>query len=92
MFSLNEFVLKTVKGMINNYPDFQAIEYALNWYSKGVLTEIDLAEIEGMIEVKNTPNELIDSRTEKVKEPVNGNGDPDLEVINHLEMAVEPLT
>lgn len=92
MFSLNEFVLKTVKGMINNYPDFQAMEYALNWYSKGVLTESDLAEIEGMIEVKNTPDELIDSGTEEVKEPVNGNGYPDPEVINHLEMAVEPLT
>lgn len=46
MFSLNEFVMKTLNGMIGNYPEFQVREYALNWYSKGVLTEEDLTEIE----------------------------------------------
>ncbi len=46
MFSLNEFVMKTLNGMIGNYPEFQVREYALNWYAKGVLTEEDLAEIE----------------------------------------------
>lgn len=61
MFSLNGFALKTVKGMIGNYPDFQAMEYALDWYGKGVLTESNLAEIESMIEIKNTPDEVIEA-------------------------------
>lgn len=52
MFSLNNFIMKTLKGMIGNYPDFQVMEYALNWYSKGKLTEEDLAEIETMIEAQ----------------------------------------
>ena len=47
--------MKTLKGMIGNYPDFQVMEYALNWYSKGKLTEEDLAEIETMIEAQYIP-------------------------------------
>ena len=38
--------------MIGKYPDFQIREYALNWYSKGKLTEEDLAEIETLIEAQ----------------------------------------
>ena len=49
MFSIKEFVMKTLKGMIGNYPDFQVREYALNWYAKGTLTEEDLAEIEAIL-------------------------------------------
>jgi hypothetical protein len=50
MFSLNGFIMKTIKGMIGAYPDFQVREYASNWYSKGVLTEDNLAEIDVLIE------------------------------------------
>lgn len=50
MFSLNEFIMKTIKGMIGAYPDFQVREYSANWYSKGTLTEDDLAEIDVIIE------------------------------------------
>ena len=50
MFSLRDFVMETIRGMIGNYPDFQAMEYGLNWYSKGVLAETDLAEIQEGIE------------------------------------------
>lgn len=49
MFSIREFIMNTLKGMVGNYPDFQVREYALNWYSKGKLTEDDLAEIEEFI-------------------------------------------
>lgn len=52
MFSLNNFIMKTLKGMIGNYPDFQVSEYALNWYSKGKLTEDDLAAIDASIEAQ----------------------------------------
>lgn len=46
MFILKEFVLKTLRGMVGNYPEFQIREFALNWYAKGVLTDDDLATIE----------------------------------------------
>ena len=49
MFKIKEFVMKTLKGMIGNYPDFQVREYALNWYTKGVLTEEDLATIDNIL-------------------------------------------
>ena len=81
MFSLNDFVMKTVKGMIGNYPDFQAMEYALNWYTKGVLTESNLAEIEALIEEKNYPKELIKIGTEKIEESADDIGELELKVI-----------
>lgn len=52
MFSLNNFIMKTLKGMVGNYPDFQVMEYALNWYEKGKLTVEDLAEVETLIEAQ----------------------------------------
>lgn len=68
MFSITEFIMKTLKGMIGKYPDFQIREYALNWYSKGKLTEEDLAEIETLIEVQyivpEPPVEEIEDETE----------------------------
>ena len=50
MFSLNEFIMKTLKGMIGNYPDFQVREYSSNWFAKGVLTEDNLAEVDVLID------------------------------------------
>ena len=52
MFDIKDFVMKTLRGMIGKYPDFQVREYALNWYAKGKLTEEDLAEIDALIEVQ----------------------------------------
>lgn len=52
MFDIKDFVMKTLKGMIGAYPDFQVREYALNWYAKGKLTEEDLAEIDALIEAQ----------------------------------------
>lgn len=46
MFSLHDFVMNTLKGMVGNYPQFQVQEFALNWYAKGKLTEDDLATVE----------------------------------------------
>lgn len=73
MFKIKDFVMKTLKGMIGNYPDFQVREYALNWYAKGVLTEEDLATIENILcpieevgneEVEN--EEVVEETTEEV--------------------------
>lgn len=52
MFSITEFIMKTLRGMIGRYPDFQVREYALNWYSKGKLTEENLLEIEAALEAQ----------------------------------------
>lgn len=52
MFDIKDFVMKTLKGMVGTYPDFQVREYALNWYAKGKLTEEDLAEIDALIEAQ----------------------------------------
>lgn len=46
MFSIHDFIMQTIHGMIGFYPDFQVREYALNWYGKGKLTETDLATVE----------------------------------------------
>lgn len=49
MFRLEDFILKTIKGMVSNEPDYRVQEYALSWYSRGKLTEENLAEIEKLI-------------------------------------------
>ena len=55
MFSIHDYIMKMLRGMVGNYPDWQIMEYALNWYSKGKLTEEDLAEVEGWFEENQTP-------------------------------------
>lgn len=50
MFSVHDFIMKTLGGMIGHYPDFQVQEYALNWYSKGKIAESDLEEIQSAID------------------------------------------
>lgn len=50
---LRNFVMKTILKMIdNNIAEWQVREYALGWYSKGVLTEEDLQEIEDKYKVE----------------------------------------
>lgn len=51
MFNPSEFLMKTIKGMIGNYPDFQVREYAWKWYGKW-LTDENLAEIDTLIEAQ----------------------------------------
>ena len=50
MFNLHDFIMGTIYGMVGHYPDFQIREYALSWYSKGKLSEEDLATIEEWLE------------------------------------------
>lgn len=73
MFDLNDFIMRTLKGMIGNYPDFQVQEYALNWYAKGKLTEDDLAEIDALINAPTEPElpeppEDMPEETEEISE------------------------
>ena len=68
MFNINDFLMKTIKGMIGNYPDFQVREYALGWWSKGKLTEEDLASIDATIEAQYVEPPVVEEITEEVVE------------------------
>lgn len=68
MFDVNGFIMKTLKGMVGHYPDFQAREYALNWYEKGKITEADLATVEALIESQYVETETETTETEEVLE------------------------
>lgn len=59
MFDLNAFIMSAINGMIGNYPDWQVREYALGWYTKGKLTEADLAAVDAAITAHNAPPEPI---------------------------------
>lgn len=47
MFNLHDFVIKTLSTMRNRLDEYQVRSYALSWYSKSVLTDEDLATIDG---------------------------------------------
>lgn len=47
MFNLHDFVLRTLSTMRNRLDEYQVRAYALSWYSKSVLTDEDLATIDG---------------------------------------------
>ena len=68
MFDVSEFLMKTLKGMIGNYPDFQVREYAANWYAKGKLTEDHLAEIDIAIEDQYKAEQLSEETEESIQE------------------------
>ena len=69
MFVIHDYIMKMLHGMVGNYPDWQIMEYALNWYSKGKLTEEDLAEVEGWFE-SQIPNSEVDTPTETEEAPI----------------------
>ncbi len=52
MFSLHDFLMQGIKGMIGNEPDYKVIKYSMGWYDKQLLNETDLAEIQILIEDK----------------------------------------
>ena len=78
MFILKEFIMKILKEKIGNEPDYRVRELALGWYSKGVLAEEDLAEIDTLIEEKNskeienssTVDEILEENAEISDEPL----------------------
>lgn len=47
--NMREFVMNTITDLTTIKPAHEIRELALGWYSKGVLTEEDLATIEGML-------------------------------------------
>ena len=61
MFKLNDYIMKLIKEMIGKEADYKVRELALGWFSKGVLAETDLAEIDTLIEEKNTAENTTES-------------------------------
>lgn len=54
MFNLHDFVIKTLSTMKNRLDEYQVRAYALSWYSKSVLTDEDLATIDGWYSAEET--------------------------------------
>lgn len=52
MFSLREFILKGLKNAVGRMADYQVILNAAGWLEKGVLTEEDLSELGGLIDMQ----------------------------------------
>lgn len=70
---LRNFVMTTILKMIdNNVAEWQVREYALGWYTKGVLTEEDLQTIDDKYKEKEvpeaTPEELAEENVESEEE------------------------
>ena len=65
---LRQFVMKTIFKMIDNVPEWQVREYALGWYTKGILTEADLEEIEERYKEQVTENFTETENTENTVE------------------------
>ena len=72
MFSLHDFVFKTLETMKNRLDEYQVRAYALSWYSKSVLTDDDMLTIDSWYSVEET--ETTNEDTE------NSNGDFEEEV------------
>lgn len=50
MFSLREFIKNGLIKAVGRMADYQIILNAAGWFEKGVLEEIDLAEIQSVID------------------------------------------
>lgn len=70
---LRNFVMTTILKMIdNNVAEWQVREYALGWYTKGVLTEEDLQTIDEKYKKDEQLNTEVNS-TEQIEEPAEEN-------------------
>lgn len=68
---LRNFIMDTILGMIEkNVAEWQVRQYALGWYSKGLLTETDLAVIEEKYTVKEEP---VEEEVQATEEPTDTN-------------------
>ena len=54
-FSLHDFLMKGLRDAVGKMADYVLIMNAVGWFEKNVLTEMDLAEIQALIDAKNAP-------------------------------------
>lgn len=86
MFSIHDFIMKTLRGMVGSYPDFQVREYALNWYGKGKLNEEDLATAEEWLTpVVEAPVETAEEAEDEYDVPVEEAAEAEPEEIQAAE-------
>lgn len=64
MFNLHDFVIKTLSTMRNRLDEYQVRAYALSWYSKSVLTDEDLATIDGWYSTETTNEDTENSNSD----------------------------
>ena len=70
---LRNFVMTTILKMIdNNVAEWQVREYALGWYTKGILTEEDLQTIDEKYKEDEQLNTEVNS-TEQIEQPLQEN-------------------
>ena len=55
MFNLKDFIKKGLLDAVGKMADYQVILNAVGWMEKGVLDEMDLAEINAAIDANNAP-------------------------------------
>lgn len=65
MFSLHDFVMNTLHGMVGHEPDYKVRQYALGWYDKAQLTAEDMASVEAAIEAQYVKPEEIKEEEEE---------------------------
>ena len=58
MFNLAEFIKKGLLDAVGRMADYQVILNAVGWYEKGVLSDMDLSEIQTEIDDKNKYSEV----------------------------------
>ena len=63
MFNYRNFLMQGFKNAVGKMQDYQVILNANGYYEKGVLTEEDLAELQELINAKNTPEEETKNET-----------------------------
>lgn len=57
MFSLHDFVMKTLSTMKSRLDEYQVRTYALSWYSKSVLTDDDMLTIDSWYSAEEVTEE-----------------------------------
>ena len=73
---LRNFVMTTILKMIdNNVAEWQVREYALGWYTKGILTEEDLQTIDDKYKEKEETEQLDTevNSNEQIEQPLEEN-------------------
>ena len=69
-FSLHDFIMAGLRDAVGQLPDYKVIMNATGWYEKNVLTETDLAELQALLDEKNSPvaNGLVVEPEESIEE------------------------
>ena len=58
MFSLKKFIKKGLLDAVGKMADYQVILNAAGWHEKGVLDEVDLAEISAKVDAQYRAEEV----------------------------------